>query len=172
MGGPAADNRAGSQRGANAVDIVNVDHKLVVAWLTEDASYINQTYRNKLQGVKKAETDADWGLYVDLHERPYRLCALLSATKKGLKDKPSEFWELVGNVWRDSENIHHSLSKWRGLWGTPIGGRRACMSAEDLLIFELAARTGRSLARHGPQTWCRRLVVARSGKGCLVRTKV
>ena len=113
-----------------------VHHKLVVASLTEDASYINQTYRNKLQGVKKAETDADWGLYVDLHERPYRLRALLSATKKGLKDKPSEFWALVGRVWQDSENIHQSLSKWRGLWGTPIEGRRACMSAEDLCIFD------------------------------------
>ncbi len=73
-----------------------VHHPLVIASLTRDASSINRTYREKLDSVKKAEADGDWSKYVFLHERPYRLDALLSATKRGLKKKPPEFWSLVG----------------------------------------------------------------------------
>jgi hypothetical protein len=97
---------------------------------------INQTYRYKLDAVKKAEADDDWSLYVFLHERPYRLGALLSATKKGLSKNPSQFWSLVGNVWQDSENIHQNLSKWKRVWGMPVEGRRACMSDKDIHVFD------------------------------------
>ena len=114
-----------------------VHHRLVVCGLASDASSINQFYRDKLDKVKKADADGNWGLYVWLHERPYRLDALLSATKKGLKKKPSEFWALVGEVWQDSESIHQNLSKWKRLWGMPIEDRQVCMSAEDIRIFDL-----------------------------------
>jgi hypothetical protein len=120
-----------------------VHHPLVIASLTRDASSINRTYREKLDSVRKAEADGDWSTYVFLHERPYRLDALLSATKRGLKKKPPEFWALVGHVWQDSENVHHNLSKWKRLWDTAIEGRKACMSAEDIRIFDsLPEQTG------------------------------
>jgi hypothetical protein len=112
-----------------------VHHPLVVCGLASDASYINRIYRDKVDKVKKAETDGDWKLYVFLHERPYRLGTLLRAAKKGLKKRPSEFWALVGDVWR-SENIHQNLTKWKLLWGTEIEGRRACMSDTDIRIFD------------------------------------
>ena len=112
-----------------------VHHPLVVKTFTTDASYINQMYRDKLDNVRRAETGGDWKLYVDLHERPYRLDALLSATKKDPKIKPSEFWALVGYVWQDSENIRQNLGKWKRLWGRPIDARQACMSAEDERVF-------------------------------------
>ena len=86
-------------------------HPLVLEDLGRGASYINQGYRDKLDKVKKAEADGNWGLYVSLHERAYRFDALLSATKKGLTKKPSEFWPLIGEVWQDAENIHQTLSK-------------------------------------------------------------
>ena len=120
--------------------------------LTRDASSINRIYREKLDKVKKADVDGDWGKYVCLHERPYRLDALLSATKKGLKKKPPEFWALVGDVWQDSENVHQSLSKWKRLWDTAIEGRKACMSAEDIRIFDCLPEQTRGLARHELQT--------------------
>lgn len=47
-----------------------VHHPLVVMSLTTDASYINRTYRDKLDEVKKAEAEGDWNSYVHLHERP------------------------------------------------------------------------------------------------------
>ena len=118
------------------VDDEMVHHPLVIAELTSDASRINHIYYQKIKLLAKAEADGDWSTYVFLHERPYRLGGLLAATKKGLKDKPSDFWALMGSVWCDSENIHSNLSKWKRLWGTTVEGRRACMSKEDLCVFD------------------------------------
>jgi hypothetical protein len=98
-------------------------------------SKINQLYRDKHEKVQKAEASGDWRLYIDLHERPYRLHALLRANNKGLKKRPSEFWALVAYVWQDSENIRQNLRKWKRLWGIPIEGRQACMSDEDKHVF-------------------------------------
>ena len=98
------------------------------------------------------------------------LDALLSATNKGLRKKPSEFWPLVGEVWQDAENIRQRLSKWKLLWKMPIEGRRGCMSAEDILIFnslheQIEVWRGSSHKRYIDGL----IVDAGSGKGCLVR---
>jgi hypothetical protein len=113
-----------------------VHHRLVVASLTKDASHINRIYRYKIDAVAKARANGDWEVYVFLHEKPYRLDALLRAAKNGLKKKPSEFWALLGRVWRDTENDHQHPVKWRRLWAETIEGRQACMSDEDLRIFD------------------------------------
>lgn len=114
-----------------------VHHPLVVGWFpSDDASRINQLYREKKEQLAKAESDEDWDQYVFLHEKPYRLHALKRAARKGLSRKPSEFWQLAGEVWQGSENIHQDLANWKQLWEMPIENRMACMSAEDRLIFE------------------------------------
>jgi len=113
-----------------------VHHPLVVTPLATDASSINQTYRNKLDQVKKAEDVGDWTRYIFLYERFYRLDALLSATQKGLEKKPSEFWALVSDVWQDSENIRQNLSRWKRVWRKKVENRQACMSKEDLCVFD------------------------------------
>ena len=113
-----------------------VHHRFVIAPLTKDVSSINQTYRHKIDAVAKAKSNRDWGFFVSLHEKPYRLDALVAATKYGLKEKPSEFWELLGRVWIDTENAHQHPKKWRQLWTETTEGRRACMSDEDLRIFD------------------------------------
>ena len=41
-----------------------VHHPLVVRGLASDASSINQFYREKLDEVKKADADGNWGPYV------------------------------------------------------------------------------------------------------------
>lgn len=112
-----------------------IHHPLVIQLVPEDASYINQLYHQKLDKLKKAEAEGDWSKYIILHERPYRLGALRAAIDSGLSEEPSEYWELVGDVWRDSENIYENLAEWQQLWRSPIDGRQACMSSEDLHIF-------------------------------------
>jgi len=113
-----------------------VHHPLIINSLTNDVSNINQVYLQKIAQVAAAEAQGEWRTYVFLHERPYRLKGLIAATKKGLKKNPSEFWALVGNVWTDSENIRQHLKQWKQLWATELGGRRACMSQEDAVIFD------------------------------------
>jgi hypothetical protein len=113
-----------------------VRHPLVITALTKDASHINAIYEQQRTARSKARANGDWEEYVFLHTRPYRLDALVAATKYGLKEKPSEFWELLGRVWIDTENAHQHPKKWRQLWTETTEGRRACMSDEDLRIFD------------------------------------
>lgn len=112
-----------------------IHHPLLVQLLPEDASYINQLYLQKLEKLKLAKASKDWDRYITLHERPYRLNALLIAIDSGLSDRPSDYWELVGQVWRESENIFENPTAWEKLWGSTIDGRHACMSTKDLQIF-------------------------------------
>ena len=113
-----------------------VHHRFVVARLTRDASVINRTYRHKVVAVARAKANRDWSLFVSLHAKPYRLDALVVATKHGLKDKPSEYWDLLGRVWIGTENARQHPIKWRRLWSETVEGRRACMSEEDARIFD------------------------------------
>jgi hypothetical protein len=104
--------------------------------VTSDNSRINLIYEQKKVARSKARASGDWEKYVFLHEKPYRLDSLVAATKCGLKDKPSEFWALLGRVWRDTENARQHPIKWKRLWAEMVEGRRACMSEEDLRIFD------------------------------------
>ena len=63
-----------------------VHHPLVIG-LAHDASYMNQRYRQKKGLLAKAEADGDWGQYIFLHERPYRIGALEYAAENGLSRK-------------------------------------------------------------------------------------
>jgi hypothetical protein len=113
-----------------------VHHPLVIGLVTSDNLRINLIYEEKKVARSKARATGDWEKYIFLHEKPCRLDTLVAATKYGLKDKPSEFWALLGRVWRDTENAHQHPIKWRQLWAEPIEGRRACMSDEDLRTFD------------------------------------
>jgi hypothetical protein len=112
-----------------------IRHPLVVQLFPADVSFINQLYRQKLDKLAKAEAEGDWSQYITLHERPYHLGALCAAINMGLSDEPSYYWELVGDVWRGSENIYQNLSEWKKLWASAIDDRQACMSSNDLHIF-------------------------------------
>lgn len=112
-----------------------IHHPLLIQLLPADFTYINRLYSQKLEKLEQAEADCDWSKYVTLHEKPYRLNALIAATGKGLGDSPDEFWTLLSSVWRGSENIYQYQAEWRLLWRSPIEGRQACMSAEEAETF-------------------------------------
>lgn len=89
---------------------------------------------------KEADTareTKDWGKYVFLHARPYRLKTLKQCCSLGLAG--SAFWKLVGEVWCDSENIFQNRTQWRGVWASGEPDRTNAMNAEEgLFLNELA----------------------------------
>lgn len=93
----------------------------------------NKALLAKQEAVRTAIEEEDWHSVVFLHERPYRLTALLSVVGTDefgetlpLRLSP-EHWELAASVWVDSENIQQHTEQWRalidngeGLWlGSP-----------------------------------------------------
>jgi hypothetical protein len=82
----------------------------------------------KRQHTAEALADKQWHTFIFLHERPWRLEALLELTE--LVDDTT-YWGLVGDVWSDSENIHENFDEWDELLRYPRPGREAMMDDEE-----------------------------------------
>lgn len=108
-------------------------HPLVINVMHHDMqnAVTNQSYLHKKAAVAKAAKEGDWSRYIFMHERPYRFDALVRAASKGLAQDPKQYWDLVGSVWTDSENIHQSLPAWKKLWTAPMPGREECMNEKE-----------------------------------------
>lgn len=114
-------------------------HPLMINVIHHDMqnAFANKQYAAKSAAVEEAAQEGKWSTYIFLHERPYRFDALMEATKRGLARDPKQYWDMVGAVWVDSENIHETFSAWHRLWSAPMPGREHCMDEEELA--ELAA---------------------------------
>jgi hypothetical protein len=64
-----------------------------------------------------------------LIQRPYRLDALLECQRLGATG--SAYWELVGHVWTDSENVFQHIRKWKRVWSHNPALREFCMEEEE-----------------------------------------
>lgn len=62
----------------------------------------NEQYKQKREALNVARQEGDWAKYVFLHEKPYRIEAFC----KIMDDmSDSQYWELLGDIWVNSENI-------------------------------------------------------------------
>lgn len=97
---------------------------------------INKRFEYKKAAIEEAIDASDWHKYVFLHERPYRPPALDEAVFYGLSDR--EYWELVGEVWTDSENVWQYPNLWHNFWTMDFEGREHVMDvAEQKTLLEL-----------------------------------
>ena len=93
-------------------------------------------YLRKKADVEKAIDQEDWERFVFLHERPYRLEALLEAVWCGID--PQDLWPLIGRVWQDSENIFEQITHWYNLWTSESEELRPlAMSEQERMAIEL-----------------------------------
>lgn len=115
-----------------------IKHPLVFSiFHTDIQNYIiNQQYEWKKKSLKEAVKNKNWSSYLFLHERPYRFDAFISISDK-LEQQPKLYWELLGDIWVDSENIWQNKSRWKFLMETgPKKNREYFMSEEDREIFK------------------------------------
>lgn len=115
----------------------------------------NAQLRSKKELLIQAEAEGDWHHYVFLHERPYRVQGFMAVMYK-MSD--TMYWDLLGEIWIDSENIRQNPRVWQTLMGSKRHGRHAMMSAEELA--DLAAMPavipvyqGHTSRRHDGWSW-------------------
>lgn len=94
---------------------------------------LNRQYEEKMKALLIAETNEDWESYVMIHERPYRFPALMRIAIDCEASNPKMFWELVANVYIDSENIHASLEDWELLFNSRVERKPEWLMDEDEL---------------------------------------
>lgn len=129
-------------------------HPLVYQVVGINAGLANRAYEEKKKALADFEERKRWYSWVFLHERPYRVRALLELMEAHGEIPIMEFARLAGDVWTDSENIHQMQDEWEAVFDAlsstyiPDGGRRipdwvrrGVMVEEDLPTFEALAET-------------------------------
>lgn len=89
---------------------------------------INMQFKFKKEQIEKSSNSKDWETYIYTHERPYRLNAFLEV-ERNLSDV--QYWEILGSIWTDSENIWQNKETWRNLIKSNRGSKEFFMSNED-----------------------------------------
>jgi hypothetical protein len=78
--------------------------------------WANRSLRYKQEALTRATEERDWHTVVFLHERPWRADALYKLVQVYGDALPDQtYWELVGSVWTDSENIWQNEMIWEDL---------------------------------------------------------
>jgi hypothetical protein len=110
-----------------------IHHPLIIQLYAESLhKMINAAYLQKKKAVAEATEESQWYSYVFLHERPYRLNAF-HKIKDRLDD--ATFWELVRNIWTDSENIRQNITSWRTLFSSRPAMPDLLMADEDYTYY-------------------------------------
>lgn len=100
---------------------------------------VNAHFRSKKKAVKEAKDKCKWPTYVWLHERAYRIDAFLDISWR--LDGP-RYWDLLGQVWSDTENAWQNKVEWREALTSDLDGREM-MSDEDVrCVFDLPPEKG------------------------------
>lgn len=92
------------------------------------ATLYNEQLWLKRDILANAITAREWHTAVFVHERPWRIDALLA-----IADRVSdvEYWELVRDTWMDAENIPECQASWDRVLRAPRGAQEHLTDVED-----------------------------------------
>lgn len=92
-------------------------HPLVYSIFHGDAmnEHINNLYLHKKARLEEALAEGKFPTYVFLHERPYR-CEAFYKIQSQLEDR--DYWDLLADVYTDSENVWQHKTIWKELLGS------------------------------------------------------
>lgn len=94
---------------------------------------LNANLFQKKEALKQALLDRKFSRYVFLHERPWRLDALLEVVP--LMTDP-DYWQLLRQVYQDSENVEQNPALWRKALTAQKSQRTQMMNVEELNALE------------------------------------
>jgi uncharacterized protein YhbP (UPF0306 family) len=108
-----------------------IHHPLLIElfWQPERSALVNFRYRHKKAKAAEYLKQQQWESYIFIHEKPYRLQALMHCHTAGLHGE--EFWKCLGDVWTNSENIWQNLTLWKMLWNQKDQAKMMCMTPEE-----------------------------------------
>ena len=87
---------------------------------------LNEQYEAKSKAVAEYRAEGKWSSFVFMHERPYRLDALMKIQDEIEDD--CEFWDLVSGVWTDTENARQNYEEWDDLFSSERSCRESMMN--------------------------------------------
>lgn len=98
----------------------------------EITELINTSFAQKRAAAEEALKQKNWGRYIYLHERPFRIDAFEDVMDE-MTDQ--EYWSRLSDIWVDSENIGAQPDRWRNLLLSDRGSRQSFMTDDELAEF-------------------------------------
>ena len=108
----------------------SIEHPLVkeVFYAKEMNHLYNEQLRLRKDKCQEALRKKDWHGYIWWHERPYRFNAFREV-RQNMTDQ--EYWEVLREVWTDSENIWQNQQLWEECLLVPRPNEHFFMTAEE-----------------------------------------
>lgn len=98
----------------------------------EEIVRLNKMLDHKKEAVIEAESNHNWGRYIFLYERPWRLHAF-KQINASMDD--SDYWKLLAEVWIDCENIREHRMDWWEMLTSTRRKRKMFMDTSDRCTF-------------------------------------
>jgi hypothetical protein len=119
------------------------------------AARANQVYRSKRARWHEALKQRDWLTFVTVYERPHRLEGFYYIAEECTHE---EYWDSLGFVWMDSENIWRNIETWQELWNSERPGKASSMNEQEREVLaslpqELAIYRGFTEGRVEGMSW-------------------
>jgi len=93
----------------------------------------NEQYKAKAEYIEKRRAEKNWSGYIWMYERPYRL-EKFAEIQDELNDH--DYWELLGGIWSDSENLWQYGHMLGWLINSKRPGREAMMEDHEKKFLE------------------------------------
>lgn len=116
-----------------------IHHKYFVGvWSDDDfiIDHANNVYDYKKEAVDEAIKKNDIHSYVMLHERAYRVESVINALSDWWKPSKKEYWEVIGFLWIDTENVYENKDYWEQLLFLEFSDSHLMMNEEDSKFFD------------------------------------
>jgi hypothetical protein len=94
---------------------------------------VNGLYKQKLKRMEESLREGAWNTVIYLHERPYRLWAF-RAHMASMND--AQYWELLGDIWVDSENIWQNEAAWLDCFHSTRPGSQGMMDDDERALLD------------------------------------
>ena len=113
-----------------------IQHPLVYSMLHTPTmnAWANDALQRKREIIAERKEAGEHTDILTLYERPYRINAFMDM-QDGLTDR--EYWESLGWIYTDSENLHQNRDEWRELLNSDRPDRLYIMGAEDRTALAL-----------------------------------
>lgn len=107
-----------------------IKHPLVfsIMHLPQMNDVMNKSLEKKKEARDRAYDEENWHSYVFLHERAYRLNAFANIADKM---DPASYWEVLGGIWTDSENVWENEQEWEEFLSSETPERSRLMEDEE-----------------------------------------
>jgi len=92
---------------------------------------INDAFAHKMDALERYLGNNEFDSAIFVHERPYRLDALVEYVRDYGFDRSPAFWPTLSSVWTDSENIRENYDEWVWLWESTAPNRDLVMTDEE-----------------------------------------